>query len=454
MTQVDAVSPTVQFGPAIFCVAMLALFGYGVWKEMQRVRDRSQPWTRRLNAISQALLGLALCTLFATSMIWTMFPESASWASTTAVLFILCIIAPSLITVDVMVKFAEAFDHSELVGTPLKMFLALAMSARLSEVKRASVVLKQKLLPDGFRDLQPSKLMKPLFKSEYRALGVFYLCAGGLGVMSLLTVLGTGQGALTQIFRTWAVFWVLMVALSMTLPFTLASVALKYAAATGAIQCRITVRSSLSIVANWVSIGGVIGLLSGALSLLPLRFMAGRGLGQEPVSLSILADLSLAGAVGGFIAAHFGVIFACTASMKNRLAALSLPVLAIAAFTTPASLLGMNPAANSDYSLAVISKSGVLPTEMRDLDHLARADWKTVLALSEEGMRGAFPGPASFAVAVIAVALVVAFPMLGRHVRSSLSTAAAESRKRTPQGRLTEGDKLAEEDFIPSVENA
>ena len=194
---------------------------------MQRVRDRSQPWTRRLNAISHALLGLVLCTLFATAMIWTMFPESASWASTTAVLFILCIIAPSLITVDVMVKFAEAFDHSELVGTPLKMLLALAMSARLSEVKRASVVLKQKLLPDGFRDLQPSKLMKPLFKSEYRALGVFYLGAGGLGGMCLLTVLGTGQGALTQIFRTWAVFWVLMVALSMTLPFTLAWVALK-----------------------------------------------------------------------------------------------------------------------------------------------------------------------------------------------------------------------------------
>ena len=421
---------------------------------MQRVRDRSQPWTRRLNAISHALLGLVLCTLFATAMIWTMFPESASWASTTAVLFILCIIAPSLITVDVMVKFAEAFDHSELVGTPLKMLLALAMSARLSEVKRASVVLKQKLLPDGFRDLQPSKLMKPLFKSEYRALGVFYLGAGGLGGMCLLTVLGTGQGALTQIFRTWAVFWVLMVALSMTLPFTLAWVALKYAAATGAIQCRITVRSSLSIVANWVSIGGVIGLLSGALSLLPLRFMAGRGLGQEPVSLSILADLSLAGAVGGFIAAHFGVVFACTASMKNRLAALSLPVLAIAAFTTPASLLGMNPAANADYSLAMIRKSVIAPTELRDLDHLAQADWKTVLDLSEEAMRGAFPGPASFAVAVIAVALVVALLMLGRYVRSSLSTAAAESSKRTPQGPLPGRDKLTEQDLVPSVESA
>ena len=110
MTQVDAVSPTVQFGPAIFCVAMLALFGYGVRTETQRVRDRSQPWTRRLNGISQALLGLALCTLFATALIWTMFPESASWASTTAVLFILCIIA-ALITVDVMVKFAAASDQ-------------------------------------------------------------------------------------------------------------------------------------------------------------------------------------------------------------------------------------------------------------------------------------------------------------------------------------------------------
>ncbi|MFF2245875.1 hypothetical protein ACFVTM_17025 [Arthrobacter sp. NPDC058130] len=454
MTQVGAVSPTVQFGPAIFCIATLALFGYGVRKEMQRVRDRSQPWTRRLNAISQVLLGLVLCTLFATPMICTMFPDSASWASTTAVLFILCIIAPFLFTVDVMVKFAKAFDHSELVGTKLKLLLALAMSSRLSEVKRASVVLKQRLLPDGFRDLHPSKLMKPLFKSEYRALGMFYLCAGGLGVMSLLTVLVTGQGAPTQIFRTWAVFWVLMVALSMTLPFTLAWVALKYAAATGAIQCRITVRSSLSIVANWVSIGGVIGLLSGSLSLLPLRFMAGRGLGQEPVSLSILADLSLAGAVGGFIAAHFGAIFACTTSMKNRLASLSLPVLAIAAFTTPASLLGMNPAANADYSLAVIRKSVIQPTDLRDLDHLAQADWKTVLTLSEEGMRGAFPGPASFAVAVVAVALVVALLMLGRHVRSSLSTAERENRHRTPQGHLAGGDKLTEEHFVPSEENA
>ena len=55
-------------------------------------------------------------------------------------------------------------------------------------------------------------------------------------------------------------------------------------------------------------------------------------MGPEPVSLSLLADLSLAGAVGGFIAAHYGVIFACTARMKNRLAALSLPVLSIAAF--------------------------------------------------------------------------------------------------------------------------
>ena len=47
----------------------------------------------------------------------------------------------------------------------------------------------------------------------------------------------------------------------MTLPFTLTWVALKYAAEAGAIQCRITLRSSLSIVATWVSTGGVIGLL-------------------------------------------------------------------------------------------------------------------------------------------------------------------------------------------------
>jgi hypothetical protein len=68
-------------------------------------------------------------------------------------------------------------------------------------------------------------------------------------------------------------------------------------------------------------------------------------------------------------------------------------------------------------------------------------------------MRGAFPGPASFAAAVVAVALVVALLMLGRHVRSSLRTAAAESRKRTPQDHLAGGDKRAPEHFVPAVEN-
>ena len=205
MTHVDAVSPAVWFGTLIFCVATLAFFGYGVRRAAQLGRDRSQPWTRRLKGISHALLGLELCTLFALPLIWTMFPESAYGAATIAVVLILCIVAFH-ITVEVIVKFAAALDRSELIGTPLKLFLALALTGRLSELKRASAVLKQGLLPDGFRDLQPSKLMKPLFKSEYSAFGVLYLCAGGLGVMNLLTVLGTGQGALTHVVRTWEFF--------------------------------------------------------------------------------------------------------------------------------------------------------------------------------------------------------------------------------------------------------
>ena len=350
-------------------------------------------------------------------------------------LLLVGIIAAHIAT-EVMVKFAAAFDDPELIGVSFRRLLAYAVSSRVSVFRRAAELLKEKLLPDGFRDLQPWNLTKPLFKSEYRAIGALCLCICLLAVMSLMTLVGTGQGALTQIVRIWSVFWVLMVAVSMTPSCTLSWLVLKYAAATGAIQCRIRLRSSLSIVANWVSIGGVIGLLTGALSFVPLRFMATSGVGQEPISLSLLADLSLAGAVGGFIAAHFAVVFACTASMKNRLAALSLPVLAISVFTTMASLAGINPAGNADYSLALMRKSVVLPSDLGDLEFLAKADWKTVLALSEESMSEAFPGPAAFAVAVAGAAAFVALVMLGRHVRSPLGAAAAERGKEAPQVHL------------------
>ncbi|QCO97362.1 hypothetical protein FCN77_06065 [Arthrobacter sp. 24S4-2] len=435
MTPADAAGPAVQFGPIIFYAAALAFFGYGVRRAGQVARDRSQLWTRRLNGISHVFLGIAFCTLFVIPLIWTVFPETDNWAITYMGLLLVGIIAAHIAT-EVMVKFAAAFDHPELIGVSFRKLLAYAVSSWVSVFRRAAELLKEKLLPDGFRDLQPWNLTKPLFKSEYRAIGALCLCICLLAVMSLLTLVGTGQGALTQIVRVWSVFWVLMVAVSMTPSFTLSWLVLKYAAATGAIQCRIRLRSSLSIVANWVSIGGVIGLLTGALSFLPLRFMATSGVGQEPVSLSLLADLSLAGAVGGFIAAHFAVVFACTASMKNRLAALSLPVLTISVFTTMASLAGINPAGNADYSLALMRKSVVLPSDLGDLELLAKADWKTVLALSEESMSEAFPGPAAFAVAVAGAAVFVALLMLGRHVRSSLGAAAAERRKEAPQVHL------------------
>ena len=428
MTLADAVSPVAQLGPAIFYAAVAALFGYGIRRAGQRAGDGSQLWSRRIKGISYAFLDAALCSLFLIPLVWTVFPESDSWATLVIASLILGSIAVH-IAAEVAVKFAAAFDHPDLIGVPLRRLLAHALSSRVSELQRARELLRQRLLPDGFRDLQLRKLTNPLFKSEYRAFGMLYIGTCFVGVMCLFTLLGTGQGALTQVVRTWSVFWVLMIAVSMTPPFMLSWLALKYAAATGAIQCTITLRSSLSIVSKWVSIGGVIGLLTGALSFLPLRFIGRSGVGQEPISLSVLADLSLAGAVGGFIAAHFAVIFACTSSLKNRLAALSLPVLTTSVFTTLASLVGINPAANADYSLALIRKAVGSSRDPGNLELLAKADWKTVLALSEDSMRAAFPGSISFAIAVAGVAFLVGGLMLGQHIRSSLIAAAAEGRK-------------------------
>jgi hypothetical protein len=430
MTPPDAVNHLALIG-AIFYVGMLALFGHRIRQLVRLGRDRSAQWTQRLRGISNASLGVASCTLFLVPLIWIVFPEDVYWPTVGLSIVILGIILVH-VGAEVTGRLVAAHDAAEFVGTPLKSFLAHALCARLSELKRATVLLKSRLLPDGFRDVQPRKLAKLPFKGEYRALGALSLLVAVLAVMSALSLLGTGQGTLTQVIRTWSVFWVLMVAVSMTPPFALSWLALKYAAATGAIECELTLRALLSTVANWVSVGGVIGLLAGSLSFLPLRFMAESEVSQSPISLSILADLSLAGAVGGFVGAHFAVVFACTAAMKNRVAALILPVLTVSVFTFATSSAGSNPAANAEYSLALIRKSVVVPKYANDLELLANVDWKTVLVLSEESMRGAFPGPALFAGVMACATLFVALLILGRHVMASLQAAAAERRK--PEG--------------------
>ncbi|QHK21863.1 hypothetical protein GU243_21805 [Pseudarthrobacter psychrotolerans] len=386
-TPAIAANLEVRLGTAIVFLGLLVFFMFCIRGVARNVRHRSELWTNRLRGISRAFLGIAICSLFLGPLSWTTLPEEIlpehDWT-------IICLAAIFLAFLVIHIagegaaKFLEPYDRPELIGLPLKSLLARALSSGLSDFKQAMELLKQRLLPDGFRDLRPRKLGSLPFRNEYTAFGVLYLALGVLSATSLFTLIGTGESALTQIVRTWSVFWVLMFAVSLTPSFTLAWLALKHASATGAIQCRITLRSSLLIVANWVSIGGVIGLLTGALSFLPLRFMAKSGVEQEPISLSILADLSLAGAVGGFIAAHFGVIFACTATMKNRLAALSLPVLTISAFTTGASLAGINPAANADYALALIRKSVVLPKDPVELAVQATTDWKTLLALGRK----------------------------------------------------------------------
>lgn len=247
--------------------------------------------------------------------------------------------------------------------------------------------------------------------------------------LCVVALLGGGQGFSAKVIQTLSVFWVLMFAVSLTPPFALAWLALKYVSMTGAIETTVSLGALLSTLAHWVSIGGVVGLLTATISFVPLRFMQVEWLRQDPISLSILADLSLAGAVVGYIAGHFWVLFMCTASMTNRLAAVGLPGLTVSMFTAVTSIIGINPASNASFALDAIRASTVLPADGKDLQALAAVDWKLLLAASEGSLRGGFPGSTTFAVTVAVCALGVAIAMLAPHVKSGLAAAVAERRE-------------------------
>ncbi|MDQ0826884.1 hypothetical protein QFZ60_003057 [Arthrobacter sp. B2I5] len=292
-------------------------------------------------------------------------------------------------------------------------------------------------MPDGFKDVRPSKLLKLPLSSGSKTLGAVYFIGPLLAIVMLVTQVGTGQSVGNQVLRTWSVFWVLMFAVSLTPCTTLAWFALKYLAATEAIKCSIKLSSTLTIMANWVSVGGVLGLLTGALSFLPLRFVANGGTAnQEPIPLSLLADLSLGGAVAGFVAAHFAVLFASTAQMRNRLVAVILPILTMSVLACLCSFAGINPAANSDYSLNLLRESTTLPSDASELEDLGTIDWKVLLVLGAESMKGAFPGPGAFPLIVTLIAVAAGIVTLIFKFRSSLALEwKAEKRTQLP-GRV------------------
>lgn len=386
-------------------------------------RKSTLDWSERGKGLVRFLASAAFFILLLTPCAWWLFPSSPGVADV-FVFVAVALVAASLV-LERVVKVLLPLHRPGLAGTSLKSTILAALSVQRTRLRSTLQSFRTWLMPDGFKDVKPSKLLRLPFRSEFKAFGTFYCFVLLIAIVMLVTQVGTGQSIGNQVIRTWAVFWVLMFAVSLTPCTALGWMCLKYLAATGTIQCSVKMSRSLSILANWVSIGGILGLLTGALSFVPLRFITSDVFkNQEPIPLSLLADLSLAGAVAGFVAAHFAVLFSATAQLRNRLVAVMLPVLTISTLACLCAWAGINPAANADYSLDLLRGSTVVPSDAAQMENLGTVDWKVLLVMGADSMRGVFPRGGAFALIVFLTALSVAMATLLLSFRSSSKTLA------------------------------
>ncbi|MGF9648737.1 hypothetical protein AAIH32_12215 [Pseudarthrobacter oxydans] len=401
-----------------FSVGVITLCGFGLRMGILTAGKRTNPWKERGKGVVQILASAAFLILFLAPLAWWLLPPDSPVGS--FLVFLAAGLVVACLVTDRFVKLVTNFDSRGSAEISLKLLMLRASSAHLKHFRSTLQLFTIWLMPDGFRDVRPLKLLRLPFRNGFKAFGAFYCATLLMAVVMLVTQVGTGQSTDNQVLRTWSVFWVLMFAVSLTPCTALAWLVLKYLADMGAIQCRVKLSTSLSIMANWVSIGGILGLLTGALSFLPLRFVARDGFkDQEPIPLSLLADLSLAGAVAGFVAAHFAVLFATTAQMRNRLVGVVLPIFTMSALAFLCSWAGINPAANSRYSLTLLRESTVVPSDASALENLGIVDWKVLLVLGAESMSGVFPAAGTFALIVTVIAIVVGLLMLIVTFRSS-----------------------------------